>query len=267
MSNEINLLFITLLFLTLRTFSFSRDSVLSHYRDADREDTVMFDIDSGSVKDPKFWNSLLNSSVKDQGLQQAMMEPLFIINYETGDLVPWLAESYWQNKTSDEWVIKLREDIKWSDGMPMTADDLIFTINLLFNNPKLDNAEQIKHWITKVTKEGSLSVRFTLSNPNARFILDYFSVKIFDSISILPNHIWQGKDPFTFNNYFPSKGWPVFSGPYLLDSVSENRFVYVRDDNWGGRKQTLNHSLNLSGLFGRLLEVKKLASQGWPSMN
>jgi peptide/nickel transport system substrate-binding protein len=236
MINKIHLLFIVLISLTLSPFAFSKDSMLNDYRHADREDTVIFDIDDGRVITPTFWNPLLNSSVKDQGLQQAMMEPLFILNYETGDLIPWLAKSYRQNNTSDEWVITLRKGIKWSDGMPMTADDVVFTINLLLKNPTLGNASQTRYWVKDVVKEGPLSVRFILSSPNSRFILDHFSVKIFDSISILPKHIWQGKDPLTFNNYDPAKGWPVFSGPYLLDSVSENRFVYIRDDNWWGVK-------------------------------
>ncbi len=236
MKYKIHLLLIALLTLSLSSFSFSKDFLRNDYRNADREETVIFDIGGGSVNDPEFWNPLLNLSIKDQGLHQAMMEPLFILNYETGELIPWLAKSYWQNKHSDEWVINLREGITWSDGMPMTADDLVFTINLLLKNPKLGSASQIKYWVKKVIKEGPLTVRFKLSNPNVRFILDNFSVKVFNSISIVPKHIWQGKDPLTFTNYSPYKGWPVFSGPYTLSSVSENRFVYVRNDSWWGAK-------------------------------
>jgi len=236
MKYKIQLLSIVLLALTLSTVSFSKNFLRNDYRYAGREETVIFDIGGGSVKDPEFWNPLLNLSIKDQGLHQAMMEPLFILNYETGELIPWLAKSYWQNKHSDEWVINLREGITWSDGMPMTADDLVFTINLLLKNPELGGADQIKYWVKKVIKDGPLTVRFKLSNPNVRFILDSFSVKVFNSISIVPKHIWQGKDPLTFTNYSPYQGWPVFSGPYTLDSVSENRFVYVRNDDWWGAK-------------------------------
>ena len=34
----------------------------------------------------------------------------------------------------------------------------------------------------------------------------------------------------------PAKGWPVFSGPYKLATISETEFSYVRDDNWWGAK-------------------------------
>jgi len=52
----------------------------------------------------------------------------------------------------------------------------------------------------------------------------------------LPKHIWEGQDPLTFKFYDPAKGWPVFTGPYKLASISETEFTYVRDDNWWGAK-------------------------------
>ena len=153
-----------------------------------------------------------------------------------GKLCPWLAEKYEQNKAANVWTIKLRQGITWSDGEPMDADDVIFTINLLKNTPDLMNAGEINHWVERVKKIDNLTVQFNLRDSNPRFILDHFAVKIFASHNILPEHIWKDKDPFTFNNYDPDQGWPVFTGPYKLDSVSKSRFVYVRDDDWWGAK-------------------------------
>ena len=51
----------------------------------------------------------------------------------------------------------------------------------------------------------------------------------------MPEHIWKDQeDPVTFRNYDPDKGWPVFTGPYNLESASETVFTFVRDDNWWG---------------------------------
>jgi peptide/nickel transport system substrate-binding protein len=85
-----------------------------------------------------------------------------------------------------------------------------------------------------VNKIDDLTVEFTLKNPNPRFQLDYFSVRIWGSVNILPEHIWADKDPLTFTNYDPEQGWPVTTGPYKLASISETEFVYERDDNWWG---------------------------------
>lgn len=203
--------------------------------EAMRRKTVIFDIGGGRVPDPTSWNPYIPSAREDHGLHQAMMEPLFILNYETGDIMPFQAESSTQNEAADEWTITLRDGIKWSDGEVMNAEDLLFTVNLLLQNPDLDKAGGMNTWVESVEQVDDLTVSFTLTGPNPRFILDHFAVKIFESqVSVIPEHIWADQDPITFTNYDPDQGWPVFTGPYLLESVSETEFVYVRDDNWWG---------------------------------
>jgi peptide/nickel transport system substrate-binding protein len=167
-----------------------------------------------------------------------MMEPLFILNYETGEFVPWLATSFTANDTLDVWTLTLRDGVEWSDGVPFTADDIVFTIEMRLNpdNAALADAASMQTWVESVEKIDDLTVQFNLKSPNPRFQLDYFSVRIWGSVNILPKHIWEGQDPFTFKNYDPEKGWPVFTGPYTLTSVSETEFVYDRNDNWWGAK-------------------------------
>jgi peptide/nickel transport system substrate-binding protein len=203
-----------------------------------REETVYFEIDGGRVVDPELWNPLVPGSRRDHGFHQAMMEPLFILNYETGEFVPWLATSFTANDTLDVWTLTLRDGVEWSDGVPFTADDIVFTIEMRLNpdNAALADAASMQTWVESVEKIDDLTVQFNLKAPNPRFQLDYFSVRIWGSVNILPKHIWEGQDPFTFKNYDPEKGWPVFTGPYTLTSVSETEFVYDRNDNWWGAK-------------------------------
>src|SRR5947209_12330374 len=66
-----------------------------------RSKTVIFDIDSGRVLDPTLWNPFLPASRTGQGLQQALSEPLFILNENTGKPEPWLGKSFTPNKTLD----------------------------------------------------------------------------------------------------------------------------------------------------------------------
>lgn len=211
-------------------------AIAEEYMDAPREETVIFDNGGGRVPNPESWNPYLPGAREDMGFHQAMMEPLFIINYESGDIMPWLAESYTQNETMDVWTITLREGITWSDGEPMNADDVVFTINMLLENPSLDMAGDMVTWVERVEKVDELTTQFTLTGTNPRFILDHFAVKIYGRHNIMPEHIWNDKDPSTFTNYDPEKGWPVFTGPYTLASVNESEFVFVRDDNWWGAK-------------------------------
>ena len=202
-----------------------------------RSKSVIFDIDSGRVLDPTLFNPFLPASRTNHGTNQALSEPLFILNAKTGKPDPWLGESFTANTTLDVWTLKLRPGIKWSDGVPFTADDVVFTINMLKHGPlELARAASMQEWVKSVAKVDDRTVRFQLTKPNPRFQLDYFSVQVYSSIHIVPKHIWKGKDPLTFKNYDPKKGWPVFTGPYKLTTVSPTEFVYQRDPNWWGAK-------------------------------
>lgn len=203
---------------------------------AERRNTVIIDLES-RVLNPDMWNPFVPGARQDQGYHQAMIEPLFILNYESGEIEPWLATEMTSNDALDVWTLTLRPGIAWSDGMPFTADDVVFTVEMLLANaPSLMFSAALEQWVDRVEKVDDLTVRFHLKQPNARFQLDYWSVKIYNSVYIVPRHIWHDKDPLTFKNYDPAKGWPIFTGPYRLKQFTETEFVYVRDDNWWGAK-------------------------------
>ena len=207
-------------------------------QDVPREETAIFDIDGGRVVDPALWNPFVPGNRRDQGFHQAMMEPLFILNYETGEFVPWLGLSFTANETLDVWTLKLRDGVKWSDGEAYNADDVVFTINMLLvpENATLSDGASLQNWIESVAKVDDLTVEFTLKNPNPRFQLDYFSVRIWGGVNIVPEHIWAGKDPLTFKNGpEDGEGYPVFTGPYTLTSAAETEFVYDRNDDYWGK--------------------------------
>jgi peptide/nickel transport system substrate-binding protein len=203
--------------------------------EAERRKTVIFDIDGGRVVNPELWNPYVPGERRDHGYHQAIIEPLFILNYETGEIEPWLGTEMTSNDTFNVWTLMLREGVKWSDGEDFNADDVVFTANMMLENaPELNYSAGLEQWVESVEKIDDLTVQFNLKQPNPRFQLDNWSVRIWGGPVIVPEHIWGGQDPLTFNNYDPDQGWPVFTGPYMLDSVSETEFAYARDENWWG---------------------------------
>jgi peptide/nickel transport system substrate-binding protein len=140
--------------------------------------------------------------------------------------------------TLDDWTMKLRPDVKWSDGQPFGADDVVFTINMLVTHPDLVGGSDLAQWVKSVTKVDDTTVHFVLKQPNPRFQLDFFTSQVsgVSSNYIVPKHIWQGQNPETFKNYDAKKGWPVWTGPYTLKSASSTDFQYTRDDDWWGAK-------------------------------
>lgn len=206
----------------------------------DRKSTMILDIDGGKVATPDLWNPFVPGNRRDHGFHQAVMEPLFILNYETGNYDGWVGESMTANDKLDQWTLKLRKGVTWSDGQAYTSKDVVFTINMLIKkgNETLSNAADLQSWVKDVQAPDDLTVVFNLLKPNPRFQLDYFAVKIWGGVNIVPEHIWKDQDPLTFKNYDKAKGWPVFSGPYKLAGFNDagTEFTYSRDDNWWGAK-------------------------------
>ncbi len=205
----------------------------------DRRDTVVFELEGGPVANPESWNPMAAGRRLVHGFHQALMEPLFILNYETGEIEPWLALSMTPNTTFDTWTLKLREGITWSDGEAFNADDVVFSVRMLVEKAA-DSiyiySDSLKNWVKSVEKLDDQTVRFHLKRRHTRFQLDFWAVKIWTTPSIVPEHIWRNRDPQTFKNFDLAKGWPVFTGPYKLTRANDTEFVYDRDDNWWGAK-------------------------------
>ncbi len=202
-----------------------------------REQTLILDIDGGKVVAPDLWNPYVPGNRRDQGFHQALMEPLFILNYMTGKINPWLGESFTPNKDQTVWTLKLNKGANWNDGKPVSADDVVFTVDMLKKYKEMANGADMQTWVKSTKKIDAKTVEFTLTKPNPRFQLDYFSVKIWGGFNLAPKHVWDGKDPLTFKNYEKGKS-PVYSGPYKLTSFNADgtEFIYDRDDNWWGAK-------------------------------
>ena len=200
-----------------------------------REDTVIFDA-YGKIANPLNFNWMVPGTTRSHGMHQAVWEPLFILNYETAQIEPWLGESFTSNESLDLWTLRIRDGVTWADGEVFDADDVTFTINTLLSDEtqSLNDAANMQQWVRSIKKIDDLTVQFDLKGPNPRFQLDYFSVRVWGGVVILPEHVWRGKDSFTFDFYAPEKGWPLGTGPYQLVSAAENEFVYDRRENWWG---------------------------------
>jgi peptide/nickel transport system substrate-binding protein len=134
-----------------------------------------------------------------------IFEPLFITNPD-GSLVPWLAESYTTSKDHLTWTFHLRKGVTFSDGKPLTADDVVFSIKREAANSDgplsfLDFA------IKSIKAQGSDTVVFKLKTPWAPFLSD---ISVFANAIIPAN--FGGKSAKAF---FQS---PIGTGAFLLSS-------------------------------------------------
>ena len=201
-------------------------------QDVAREDTVIFDLDR-TIKDPENFNWFTPGTKRMHGAHQTMWEPLFILNYATGNIDPWLATGFEQNDASTEFTISLRDGVEWSDGEAFNADDVVFTVNMAMTNEEISSREAstIRSQVASVEKVDDLTVKFTLNNANPRFIVENFGVRIFGSFLIMPEHIWSGENAATFT--FSA---PIGTGPYTFTSATTSRAIWDRNDDWWGAK-------------------------------
>ncbi len=83
-----------------------------------------------------------------------------------GSLAPQLAESWTSNADATEWIFKIRTDSRWSDGSPVTRDDIVFTFITIMNSSTSPNRTYLTT-VKSVDKVGDDGVRFRLSQPFA----------------------------------------------------------------------------------------------------
>ncbi|MYS85112.1 ABC transporter substrate-binding protein [Embleya scabrispora] len=198
----------------------------------DRSSTVVFDMDQGKPDAVTNFSPYGGNQVN--GLIQAVYEPLFITDVSTGKLEPWLADDIAPDAANKVWTLKLKNGIKWSDGEPFTADDVVYTVDLIKTGKILSGSLDVKDVTAHAVDP--LTVTLEVDKPDPLFALRLFSTALASkTLVVLPKHIWaQQNDVATFTNYDPKKGWPVGTGPYRLASVTPNTFTYTRSDNWWG---------------------------------
>jgi peptide/nickel transport system substrate-binding protein len=202
------------------------------YLSASREETLIVD-KPGRLANQSNWNPKVPGNAVGWGIAQIGFESMMILNYETGEMMPWLAESFEGNADSTEFTLKLRDGITWFDGEAMDADDVVFTIQLEMDTEGFGSHFTWKEWIQGVSKIDDQTVLFVLKKPNPRFVLDYFSVKIAGTWYVLPEHIWsQVDDPMTFQNFSIEDMLPMGTGPYMVGRISTNEVFLVRNDDW-----------------------------------
>jgi len=148
-----------------------------------------------------------------------------VLSTQTLTPKPVLAESWSPNSTSDVWTFKIRQNVKFHNGQPLTADDVVYTFKLL-TDPKAANPTLAGVLVPSgVQKVDDHTVAFHLEAPNGNF--PYLVSSDNYNTIIIPN------------NYDPAKWQSSFigTGPFKLKSYTEKQGAsFVRNDSYWGPK-------------------------------
>lgn len=195
----------------------------------EREDTLIAATVTGRVGSPDNFNEWVGWKWRDRGIQQLMNESLWTADAAAGKIIPGLAAGDpMYNEDFTQLTIAIREGCYWSDGVPVTADDVIYTIDIHKGIPGLNFHDPIAEDVKEVQKIDDYTVTLKLQEPNPRFHL-YF-LDDWGSLWIMPKHIFENVDDVLTFTFDP----PVSSGPYVLHDYDPAGYwtIWTKRDDW-----------------------------------
>ena len=138
---------------------------------------------------------------------------------KSGAATPWLASSYTWGSGNKTLTFTMRPGVKWSDGKPLTAADVVFTFQLIKKYPALD-LNSAWSVLSSVVQKGSNQAVFTFKTA----AVPYFYY-IAGQTPIVPQHVWASiKDPVTYKD--PK---PIGSGGFEMSSCSPQVIKYTKN--------------------------------------
>lgn len=166
----------------------------------------------GEVGSPRFINPLLAISDADRDLSTLTYAGLMGLS-GTGTLVPVLAKSYTVSPDGMTYTFVLRKNATFSDGTPVTAADVVFTVEKA-QDPALKSPEYANWSGIGVEAVNQRTVRFTLQKPYVPFLE-------LTTLGILPAHLWQNisDEEFPFSTL---ETHPVGAGPFKVGSIARD---------------------------------------------
>src|ERR1035437_4734873 len=158
-------------------------------------------ISEGIIGTPRFINPILANSPADLDMVSLIYSGLMRKNPD-GTLSLDLAKNYAMSKDGLTYTFTLKDKIYFQDGEPVTADDMIFTVNEA-KDPVIQSPREIDWKGVTATKIDDKTIEFTLKQPYPDFL---------DSatLGIMPASVWNNS-PIELNNANIN---PVGSGPY-----------------------------------------------------
>jgi peptide/nickel transport system substrate-binding protein len=188
------------------------------------------------------FNPLYYSATYDGYVVDMVFQQLIDRNFE-GEFEPVIAES-WEYSNDDKTITyKMRDDVVFSDGEPLTADDVVFTFKVLADpsytgryGSYVKDMEGYQDYYDGKTEEFKGVVALDEHTVQFNFV-EALRVNLANTaFPIIPEHYYGAE--FAYNNTAPVEaitGEPMGSGPYVVDAFQEKEYVsLVRNENFAG---------------------------------
>ena len=184
------------------------------------------------------------------GVDGLLYENLVYVNYVTGKETPMLATGYTWSSDNLTLTFNIRQGVKWSDGQAFSADDVVFTFNMLKQYPGADSGGLWKDLssVAKGSDGNSVVMTFTSAHPT--------DLPTIEATYIVPQHIWSNVgDPTKYVN-----ANPVGTGPMTLKSFSAQLITYVKNQSYWQASQVKVDELDYPVVSSNDVALEKMES-------
>lgn len=194
-----------------------------------RNETLIVEMQNPTQTAGQF-NPMMQGTNMGTGIHQLLWGNLYEIDTVKGEQFPSLAAAFPEsNEDFTEHIIKIREGIKWSDGVDFTAKDVHYTMSLMLTNPEARSHSYYQQIFSAIDLVDDYTIKITTKN-SFPLLAESIGVLIWgNDLRVVPEHIYSKVDnPLTYKDENP-----VVSGPYTVKQFDElgNWILYeLRED-------------------------------------
>lgn len=178
------------------------------------------------TSDPETLNPVLAADTTSNGVLDYVFANLVKRNPDTFEYEPQLAKKWTSSADHLKFTFTLRNDVKWHDGVPFNADDVIYSYKVIMD-PKTEAAFRRPQFqdVEKLEKLDDYTIRFTFKKPY------FLAFSACASLTIIPKHIYDNGEDFNSHSYNRK---PIGNGPYKFVTWDTNRKIVLErnEDYW-----------------------------------
>ncbi len=182
---------------------------------------------------PKSLNMWLDYNSFSKEVMELLFEGLATLHSTENEPVGILAESWEISDDQKTFTFKIHPKAEWSDGNPITAEDVQFYYDVMMNKENLTSLWRVD--LKRFERPELIDSKTVRISANEVHWSNFWTAA---GLVAFPKHVWGEKD-FNKQNF----EFPVVSGPYRIKEVKKNRYVSLeRRPGWWGRVRKYNHN-------------------------
>jgi microcin C transport system substrate-binding protein len=204
---------------------------------------------------PKSFNYQIENNVFSREIFRLMFEPLLDSDAITLEDRPGIANKWEISEDKKVFTFYLDPRAKWSDGKPITSEDVVWSFEAIKNPDHLTGSLQsILKRLVKIEAVDAGTVRIYADE------VHWKNLQACTAFRVMPKHWWKDQEFNKVNFEFP-----VVSGPYRLGEVSEPHFARMekREDYWRAGSPDLEGLLNFDTIEYRFYPEQDMAFESF----